>query len=152
MRLNNAEKEATPFTAVAQPLQHEAHTHTHTLTDILSSPRSRKGYLRKRGPGLRRCVYTTPHYHTTSSTGSRAADEDERNTHGPTKPREARTDIRECGSNIKQKLEGRKISNYKRKGQPAGHGPGKSIEKFDRKFRLGDASNLNKRNGESQNS
>ena len=33
---------------------------------------------------------------------------------------------------------------------PAGHGPGKSIEKFDTKFRQGDAANLNKRNGESQ--
>ena len=33
---------------------------------------------------------------------------------------------------------------------PAGHGPGKSIEKFGRKFRPGAASNLNKRNGDAQ--
>ena len=39
----------------------------------------------KRGTGLRRCVYTNPYTiitkYTTTSTGSRASDEDERNTH-----------------------------------------------------------------------
>ena len=73
-------------------------------------------------------------------------------TRAPTKPRKASTYIRVCGSSIKQKLKGEKLVTTSEKGQPAGHGPGKSIEKFDRKFRLGDASNLNKRNGESQNS
>ena len=106
----------------------------------------------KRGTGLRRCVYTNPHKHMTTTNGSRALDEDKRNTHAPTKPREASTDIRECGSNIKQKPKGKKLVTTSEKGQPAGHGPGKSIEKFDRKLRLGDATNLNKRNGESQNS
>ena len=56
------------------------------------------------------------------------------------------------GSSINQKLKGEKIVITSEKGQPAGHGPGRSIEKYDRNFRLGDASNLNKRNGESQNS
>ena len=60
--------------------------------------------------------------------------------------------IRVCGSSIKQKLKGEKQVTTSEKEQPAGHGPGKSIEKVDRKFRLGDASKLNKRNGESQNS
>ena len=35
--------------------------------------------------------------------------------------------------------------------KPAGHGPGKSIEKSERKSRRGEASQLNKKNGESQN-
>jgi len=38
------------------------------------------------------------------------------------------------------------------KKQPAGHGPVKSIEKSERKFRRGDATKLNKKDGESQNS
>ena len=56
-----------------------------------------------------------------------------------------------CGS-IKEKLKGEKIVTTSARGQPAGHEPGKSIEKFDRNFHLGDASNLGKKNGESQNS
>ena len=47
------------------------------------------------------------------------------------------------GRSIKQKLEGEQLVTISENKQPAGHGPGKSIEKFDRKFRLGDASNLN---------
>ena len=73
-------------------------------------------------------------------------------TRAPTKPRNASTYIRVCGSSIKQKLKGEKLVTTSEKGQPAGHGPGKSIEKFERKVRRGDASKLNKKNGESQNS
>ena len=60
--------------------------------------------------------------------------------------------MRVCGRSIKQKLKREQLVTKSEKGQPAGHGPGKSIEKFDTKFRQGDAANLNKRNGESQNS
>ena len=54
------------------------------------------------------------------------------NTHtrAPTKPRKASTYIRACGSSIKQKLKGEKLKTASEKGQPAGHEPGKSIEKF----------------------
>ena len=34
----------------------------------------------KRSTGPRRCVYTNPHIHTTTSTGPRASNEDQRNT------------------------------------------------------------------------
>ena len=35
----------------------------------------------KRDTGLRRCVYTNPHEHTTTNIGSCPSDENERNTH-----------------------------------------------------------------------
>ena len=120
-------------------------------TQTLPSLKSRKSTARRR-TGLRRCVYTNPHKHTTTTTGSRASDEDERNTHAPTKPRKASTYIRVCGSSIKQKLKGEKQVTTSEKEQPAGHGPGRSIENFNRKLRRGAASNLDKRNGEAQNS
>ena len=59
---------------------------------------------------------------------------------------------RVCGSSIKQKLKGDKQVPTSEVEQPAGHGPGKSIKSFDRKLRRGAASNLDKRNGEVQNS
>ena len=90
----------------------------------------------KRGTGLRRCVYTNPHQHTTT-TGRRASDEDERNTHThtPTKPRKVGTYICVEVSSIKQKLKGEKLVTTSENKQPAGHGPGKRSEKFERKFR-----------------
>ena len=60
---------------------HQSYPPTHTHTHPLSTLMSRKGYLRKQGTGLRRCVYTDPYEHTTSNTGLRASDEDQRNTH-----------------------------------------------------------------------
>ena len=45
------------------------------------------------------------HKHTTTSTGSRASDDDERNTHAPTKPRKASTHIRVQGNSVKRQTE-----------------------------------------------
>ena len=75
---------------------------THSPTHPLSSLMSRKGYLRKQGTGLRRCVYTDPYEHTTSNTGLRASDEDERNTHTHLRSPETlvRTYTRVGGSSI----------------------------------------------------
>ena len=58
----------------------------------------------------------------------------ETHTHASTKPRKASTYIRVCGSSIKQKLEGEKLVTTSEKKQPAGDGPGKSIEKFEKKI------------------
>ena len=139
-----------PQTAEAR-FQTPPPTHTHTHTHTSKSQVSKKVPPR-RGTGHRRCVETNPHKHTSTTTGSRASDEDERNTHAPTKPRNASTYIRVCGSSIKQKLKVEKLVTTSEKKQPAGHGPVKSIKKFERKFCRGDASKLNKKNGESPNS
>ena len=58
-------------------LTHIRKPHTHTHFQVSGHEKG----TAKRGTGLRRCVYTYPHKHTTSSTGSYASDEDEQNTH-----------------------------------------------------------------------
>ena len=105
------------------------HTHTHTHTHF-RVPDQQKGTSENEVPGFVG-AFTQTHINTRLVVPHRAADEDERNTHAPTKPREASTDIREGGSNNKQKLKGEKLVTTSEKGQPDGHGPGRSIEKFD---------------------
>ena len=46
------------------------HTHTHTHTHTLSSPRSRKGCLRKRGTRSRRCVHNNTQRHNNTDAES----------------------------------------------------------------------------------
>jgi hypothetical protein len=54
-----------------------SHSLTHSLTHFRVSSQE-KGTPKMVGTGLRKCVYTNPHKHTTTSTGSRASD---RNAH-----------------------------------------------------------------------
>ena len=46
------------------------HTHIHTHTHTLSSPRSRKGCLRKRGTRSRRCVHNNTQRHNNTDAES----------------------------------------------------------------------------------
>ena len=48
----------------------DTHTHTHTHTHTLSSPRSRKGCLRKRGTRSRRCVHNNTQRHNNTDAES----------------------------------------------------------------------------------
>ena len=61
-----------------QPIGHQSikHRDTHTFESQVM-----KKVPPKRGTGLRRCVYTNPHEHTTTNIGSCPSDENERNTH-----------------------------------------------------------------------
>ena len=51
-------------------LEPSTHTHTHTHTHTLSSPRSRKGCLRKRGTRSRRCVHNNTQRHNNTDAES----------------------------------------------------------------------------------
>ena len=53
-----------------QPENNNTHTHTHTHTLTLSSPRSRKGCLRKRGTRSRRCVHNNTQRHNNTDAES----------------------------------------------------------------------------------
>ena len=94
------------------------HTHTHTHTNTLSSPKPRKGCLRKRGTRSRRCVHNNTQRHNNTDAESHSPNLIHRTeirmsrarfaegvpagcatlrhnrTHAPTRPRKARTYMR----------------------------------------------------------
>ena len=97
------------------------HIHIHTFeSQVMKKVPPRNTGLRR----LRRFVYTNPHEYTITKTGSRASDEDARNTHAPTKPRKASTYMQIEEHSAIQKLKGKNTSNEKQNVWPAVHEPG----------------------------